>query len=65
MDVMLKLMHAHISKASKVFGSWEKRVFTNRQFSTSTKMQIFRALVRPVLPCGCETWSVTQATCRT
>ena len=51
---------ARISKASKVYGSWKKRVFTNRQFSISTKMKIFRALVRPVLLYGCETWSVTQ-----
>ena len=51
---------AHISKASKFFGSWKKRVFTNRQFSISTKMKVFRALVRPVLLYGCETWSVTQ-----
>ena len=39
---------AHISKASKVLGSWKKRVFANRQFSISTKMKIFCALVRPV-----------------
>ena len=51
---------ARISRASKVFGSWKERVFTNRQFSISTKMKIFRALVRPVLLYGCETWSVTQ-----
>ena len=51
---------ARISKASKVFGSWKKKVFTNRQFSISTKMKVFRALVRPVLLYGCETWSVTQ-----
>ena len=35
-------------------------VFTNRQFSIFTDMKIFRALVRPVLLYGCETWSVTQ-----
>ena len=51
---------ARISKASKVFGFWKKRVFTNMQFSISTKMKIFRALVRPVLLYGCETWSITQ-----
>ena len=38
-----------------------KWVFTNRQFSIFTKIKIFRALVRPVLLYGCETWSVTQA----
>ena len=32
---------ARISKASKVFGSWKKRVFTNRQFSISTKNKSF------------------------
>ena len=32
---------ARISKASRVFGSWKKRVFTNRQFSISTKMKFF------------------------
>ena len=52
---------ARISKASKIFGTWKKRVFTNRQFSISTKMKIIRALVRPVLLYGCETWSITQA----
>ena len=48
---------ARISKASKGFVFWKKRVFNNRQFSISTKMKIFRALVRPVLLYGCETWS--------
>ena len=52
---------ARMCKASKIFGSWKKRVFTNRQFSISTKMKIFCALVRPVLLYRCETWSVTQA----
>ena len=51
---------ARISKASKVFRSWKKRVFTNRQLSITTKMKVFRALVRPILLYGCETWSVTQ-----
>ena len=51
---------ARICKASRLFGSLEKMVFTNRQFSISTKMKIFCALVKPVLLHGCETWSVTQ-----
>ena len=52
---------ARMCKASKLFGSWKKRVFTNRQYSISPKMKIFCALVRPVLLYGCKTWSVTQA----
>ena len=46
------LSSEYLSKASKVFSSWKKRVFTNRQFSISTKMKIFRALVRSVLLYG-------------
>ena len=54
---------ACISKASKVFGSWKKWVFTNRQFSIFAKMKIFRSLVRPVLLYGCESWPVHKQTC--
>ena len=46
-----------ITKASTAFGKLEKRVWSDRDITTNTKLSVYEACVLTVLLCGFETWT--------
>ena len=39
-------------------------IFKNRDITLSTKVRLVKAMVFPVVMCGCEGWTVKKAECR-
>ena len=39
-------------------------IFKSRDITLSTKVRLFKAMVFPVVMCGCESWTVKKAECR-
>ena len=40
------------------------RIFENRDITLPTKAHLVKAMVFPVVMCGCESWTVKKAECR-
>ena len=47
-----------IAKASAAFGRLRKTVWDRRGIDLETKLKVYRAVVRPTLLYGCESWTV-------
>ena len=41
-----------------------KRLFKSRDITLLTKVRLLKAMVFPVVMCGCESWTVKKAECR-
>ena len=39
-------------------------IFKSRDFTLSTKVCLVKAMVFPVIMCGCESWTVKKAECQ-
>ena len=39
-------------------------IFKNRDITLSTKVSLVKAMVFPVVMCGCESWTMKKAECR-
>ena len=39
-------------------------IFKSRDFTLSTKVRLVKAMVFPVVMCGCESWTVKKAECQ-
>ena len=39
-------------------------IFKNRDIPLSTKVHLVKAMVFPVVMCGCESWAIKKAECR-
>ena len=47
-----------IARASKAFVSLCEAIFMNRTFSVSTKRNVYKAVVLPILLYGAKTWTI-------
>jgi hypothetical protein len=41
-------------------GSWEPEIMKSREISESTKLKIYRTIIRPIVMYGCEGWTMTE-----
>ena len=57
MAVLIRRFTCRISKASRLFGRLQSRVWRARGISSKTKIAVYRAIVLPSLLYGCETWT--------
>ena len=39
-------------------------IFESRDITVPTKVRLVKAMVFPVVMCGCESWTVKKAVCR-
>ena len=47
----------------KKFMTTPDRIFENRDITLPTKAHLVKAMVFPVVMCGCESWTVKKAEC--
>ena len=52
----------HLLLGRKVMTNLDS-IFKNRNITLSTKVHLFKAIVFPVVRCGCESWTIKKAEC--
>lgn len=53
-------INKRIEKANKVYHAMNKGFISKKEITKQTKMNVFKAIYRPILTYGCETWVLTQ-----
>ena len=49
-----------IGVAMSTVGAMKAKVFENRGLSCKAKMQVYNAMVVPMMTCGCESWALRE-----